>query len=77
MTVTQKPGENAVNVAQAVRARMAALGVIPAHIEATITRDYGAMAAEKANKLIHKRTFTTGSVIFWWTLRLTGCRRLR
>ena len=65
ITVTKKPGENAVDVAQAVRARIKALSntVIPANIEATITRDYGETAAEKANKLIQKLAFATGSVI--------------
>ncbi|MBP6541442.1 MAG: efflux RND transporter permease subunit, partial [Piscinibacter sp.] len=37
--------------------------VIPQGIEATITRDYGETAAEKANKLIQKLAFATGSVI--------------
>jgi multidrug efflux pump subunit AcrB len=37
--------------------------VIPADIEATITRDYGQTAAEKANKLIQKLAFATASVI--------------
>jgi multidrug efflux pump subunit AcrB len=65
ITVTKKPGENAVDVAQAVRQRIKALGntVIPAGIETTITRDYGETAAEKANKLIQKLAFATGSVI--------------
>jgi len=63
--VTKKPGENAVDVSGAVLARMDALRntVIPAGIEATVTRDYGATAAEKANKLIQKLAFATGSVI--------------
>ena len=65
ITVTKKPGENAVDVSRAVRERISALGntVIPANIEATITRDYGETAAEKANKLIQKLAFATGSVI--------------
>ena len=65
ITVTKKPGENAVDVSQAVRARILALGntVIPTNIETTITRDYGETAAEKANKLIQKLAFATGSVI--------------
>ncbi len=65
ITVTKKPGENAVDVSRAVRERVAALGnsVIPANIETTITRDYGETAAEKANKLIQKLAFATGSVI--------------
>ena len=65
LTVTKKPGENAVDVAAAARARMETLRntIIPAGIEATITRDYGETAAEKANKLIQKLAFATGSVI--------------
>ena len=65
MTVTKKPGQNAVDVAEAARARLDELRntVVPAGIEMTITRDYGATAAEKANKLIQKLAFATGSVI--------------
>ena len=65
MTVTKKPGENAVDVSRAVRERVSALGntVIPANVQATVTRDYGETAAEKANKLIQKLAFATGSVI--------------
>jgi multidrug efflux pump subunit AcrB len=63
--VTKKPGENAVEVSSAVRARMDTLRntVIPANVQATVTRDYGQTAAEKANKLIQKLAFATGSVI--------------
>ncbi|MEO8021659.1 efflux RND transporter permease subunit [Polaromonas sp.] len=65
LTVTKKPGENAVNVARAANARLEALRntVIPANIQTTVTRDYGETAAEKANKLIQKLAFATGSVI--------------
>nr|MDP2190876.1 efflux RND transporter permease subunit [Rhodoferax sp.] len=65
ITVTKKPGENAVDVARAVRERIKALNntVIPTNMEASITRDYGETAAEKANKLIQKLAFATGSVI--------------
>ena len=65
LTITKKPGENAVNVARAARERLAELNntVLPQGIEATITRDYGETAAEKANKLIQKLAFATGSVI--------------
>ncbi|MFM2329826.1 MAG: hypothetical protein RLZZ494_1929, partial [Pseudomonadota bacterium] len=51
LTVTKKPGQNAVDVAQAARQRLDELRgtVIPEGIEATITRDYGETAAEKAN----------------------------
>ncbi len=65
LTVTKKPGENAVDVARAARATVEQLRntVIPGNIEASVTRDYGATAAEKANKLIQKLAFATGSVI--------------
>ncbi len=65
LTVTKKPGQNAVDVAAAVRSRLDSLrnSVIPAGVEATITRDYGQTAAEKANKLIQKLAFATASVI--------------
>ena len=65
ITVTKKPGENAVDVSGAVRKRVDALRntVIPGNIETTVTRDYGETAAEKANKLIQKLAFATASVI--------------
>ena len=65
ITVTKKPGQNAVDVARAARARLEELrgSVIPDGIAMTITRDHGITAAEKANKLIQKLAFATGSVI--------------
>jgi len=65
LTVSKKPGENAVDVASAARARLDVLRntVIPGDIRTTVTRDYGETAAEKANKLIQKLAFATGSVI--------------
>jgi len=65
ISVTKKPGENAVDVSRAVVARLQSLrnAVIPTNVEATVTRDYGETAAEKANKLIQKLAFATGSVI--------------
>ena len=65
ITVTKKPGENAVDVAAGARSRIDELRgtVIPDGIEATVTRNYGETAAEKANKLIQKLAFATGSVI--------------
>ena len=63
--VTKKPGENAVDVSRAVRKRLDTLRntVIPTNMQVTVTRDYGETAAEKANKLIQKLGFATGSVI--------------
>ncbi|MEN9384620.1 MAG: Efflux pump rane transporter BepE, partial [Pseudomonadota bacterium] len=65
LTVTKKPGENAVDVAAGARARLAELQntLIPDGVQVSITRDYGLTAAEKANKLIQKLAFATGSVI--------------
>ncbi len=65
ITVTKKPGQNAVDVSRGARERIDALRntLIPAGIEATVTRDYGETAAEKANKLMQKLAFATGSVI--------------
>ncbi len=65
LTLTKKPGENAVDVARAARERVEGLrnSLVPAGVEVTVTRDYGETAAEKANKLIQKLAFATGSVI--------------
>lgn len=65
LTVTKKPGENAVDVAAAARARLEELRntIIPDDVQVTITRDYGQTAADKANTLIKKLAFATGSVI--------------
>jgi len=65
LTVTKKPGENAVDVAAGARARLQQLQntVIPDGVQVSITRDYGETAAAKANKLIQKLVFATASVI--------------
>ena len=65
LSVTKKPGENAVDVARAVRARVDTLRntLIPDGVQVSVSRDYGETAAEKANKLIQKLAFATGSVI--------------
>ncbi|MEN9843081.1 MAG: Efflux pump rane transporter BepE [Pseudomonadota bacterium] len=65
LQVSKKPGENAVDVAQAVRQRLSELQntLIPDGVEVSITRDYGETAGEKANKLIQKLVFATASVI--------------
>ncbi|MFY7906195.1 MAG: efflux RND transporter permease subunit, partial [Burkholderiaceae bacterium] len=65
LQVTKKPGENAVDVARAARARVDELKntLIPDGVQVSITRDYGETAAEKANKLIQKLAFATASVI--------------
>ncbi|TNF60275.1 MAG: efflux RND transporter permease subunit [Burkholderiales bacterium] len=65
ITVTKKPGENAVDVARGAVERLENLKntVIPDDVQVSITRDYGQTAADKANQLIQKLIFATGSVI--------------
>jgi len=65
LQVTKKPGENAVEVAERVVARTAELkgSVIPHAVEASVTRNYGATANDKAQQLIKKLIFATLSVI--------------
>ncbi len=65
IAVTKKAGENAVEVAASVERRLAELRntVIPAGIEATVTRDYGRTASDKATLLITKLLFATLSVV--------------
>lgn len=65
LTVTKKPGENAIDVSEAVMARIAELQntLIPHDVEVVETRDYGATANEKARQLIQKLIFATLSVV--------------
>ncbi|MCC2632598.1 MAG: putative multidrug resistance protein [Ramlibacter sp.] len=65
LTITKKPGENAIDVAEAVMGRVADLRntVIPHGVEVAETRNYGASANDKAQKLIQKLLFATASVV--------------
>jgi multidrug efflux pump subunit AcrB len=65
LSVTKKPGENAVDVTTRLRARIAELKetVIPQGVGVEISRDYGATANDKALKLIEKLLFATASVV--------------
>ena len=65
IAVTKKPGENAIDVANAVIQRVGMLRntVIPDAIEVTQTRNYGVTADDKAKKLIQKLLFATAAVI--------------
>ena len=65
MAVAKKPGTNAVDVADAVIARFDQLqgALVPDGMHATITRNYGATADDKAKTLIKKLIFATLSVI--------------
>jgi len=63
--VTKKPGENAVEVASRLLARVAELrgALIPADVKVAVTRNYGATANDKAQQLILKLAFATLSVV--------------
>ncbi len=65
IAITKKPGENAIDVANAVmrRADLLRNTVIPNDIEVAETRNYGATANDKAQKLIQKLLFATASVV--------------
>jgi multidrug efflux pump subunit AcrB len=65
LSISKKPGVNAADVAEAVIARAEALKgtVIPEGVEFTVTRNYGATATDKAQKLIGKLVFATMFVV--------------
>ena len=65
IAVSKKPGENAVDVAAAVIERFEQMRGIhfPDGVQATITRNYGATAQDKAQTLIKKLIFATLSVV--------------
>ncbi|MCC7199981.1 MAG: efflux RND transporter permease subunit, partial [Gammaproteobacteria bacterium] len=72
IAVSKKPGVNAADLTRAAIDRIEALHgtVIPDGVEATVTRDYGATANDKAQKLIQKLAFATASVVLlmMWAL---------
>ncbi len=65
LSITKKAGENAISVANAVMRRVEVLRntVIPANVQVAETRNYGATANDKAQKLITKLLFATASVV--------------
>jgi len=65
IAITKKPGENAINVADAVMQRVGQLRntIIPDSVQVAETRNYGATANDKAQKLIQKLLFATVSVV--------------
>ena len=65
ISVTKKPGENAVDVSQQVINQLQSLqtSLIPKDVEIAISRNYGETANEKATKLIQKLIFATLSVV--------------
>ncbi|WP_256645613.1 efflux RND transporter permease subunit [Thermomonas paludicola] len=65
IAIAKKPGSNASDITTAIAARVQQLKgeLIPAGMHASITRDYGATASDKAQKLIQKLVFATASVV--------------
>jgi multidrug efflux pump subunit AcrB len=65
IAISKKPGENAIDVADQVIRRVEQMRgtFIPAGVEATVTRNYGVTANDKAKKLIQKLLFATMSVV--------------
>ncbi|MEH6470470.1 MAG: efflux RND transporter permease subunit [Halopseudomonas sp.] len=65
IAVAKQPGMNAVDIADAVKARLAAVEniLIPDDVEFSISRNYGDTAAEKSNTLIAKLVFATLAVV--------------
>jgi multidrug efflux pump subunit AcrB len=65
LSITKKSGENAIDVANGVKSRVAKLQgtVIPDDVQVVETRNYGETANDKAQKLIQKLLFATASVV--------------
>jgi multidrug efflux pump subunit AcrB len=65
IAVTKKPGENAIDVANALMQRVTNLKntVVPPEVQVAETRNYGATANDKAIKLIQKLLFATSAVV--------------
>jgi multidrug efflux pump subunit AcrB len=65
IAIAKKPGSNAADITGAITDRLEDLrgGLIPEGVHATVTRDYGRTATDKALKLIQKLVFATASVV--------------
>jgi multidrug efflux pump subunit AcrB len=65
IAIAKKPGANAADITTGIAERLEGLKatVIPEGIHATVTRDYGYTANDKAMKLIQKLVFATLSVV--------------
>ena len=65
VAIAKQPGANAADITTAVAGRLEGLKatMIPDGIHASITRDYGYTANDKAMKLIQKLVFATGAVV--------------
>ncbi|WP_028838655.1 efflux RND transporter permease subunit [Thermomonas fusca] len=65
IAIAKKPGSNASDITTAIAQRIEQLKgeLIPQGVQVSVTRDYGASASDKAQKLIQKLVFATGSVV--------------
>ena len=65
IAIAKKPGSNAADITGAITQRLDALRgeLVPEGVHATVTRDYGQTATDKALKLIQKLVFATASVV--------------
>ena len=65
VAIAKKPGANAADITSAIRERLGALddALIPEGVHATVTRDYGLTANDKAMTLIKKLVFATMAVV--------------
>ena len=65
IAIAKKSGSNASDITSAITERIGQLQgeLIPDGVRATVTRDYGDTAADKASKLIQKLAFATASVV--------------
>jgi multidrug efflux pump subunit AcrB len=72
LAIAKKPGTNAVVIAGALEERLAALDgvLIPEGVHATLTRNYGKTADDKARTLIGKLIFATSAVVLLVLLAL-------
>jgi multidrug efflux pump subunit AcrB len=72
LAIAKKPGVNAIVMAERVIERLEQLRgtFIPEGVHATITRNYGKTANDKAEQLIHKLIFATSSVVLLVLLAL-------
>ena len=65
LAVAKQPGMNAIDITLAISERIEKLHnrLIPANVDADITRDYGVTAKAKSDKLIGKLLFATAAVV--------------
>ncbi|MCE9788093.1 efflux RND transporter permease subunit [Shewanella chilikensis] len=65
LAIGKQPGENAVDVADAILAKVEKSRnlLIPDNVNVTVSRNYGVTAADKSNTLIFKLIFATAAVV--------------